>query len=204
MDKKVRHIALFFGSFNPIHLAHTKIASIVLHENLASEVWFVVSPHNPDKEHHTLAPALTRFNWVKKSIQGLDKMYVCDIEFTLPQPSYTVFTLRQLRQQYSDYQFSILMGQDNAEGFHRWKLNDEILQNIEHIIVYPRSNLDGRSFILPEVQAKMHWIENPLWQISSTEIRERIKQEQSIESLVPIGIQQEITNYYRSLSANKS
>ncbi|MEG1634990.1 MAG: nicotinate (nicotinamide) nucleotide adenylyltransferase [Rikenellaceae bacterium] len=131
-------IILYFGSFNPIHTAHLTIAKYAT--TLADEVWLVVSPHNPLKRTTTLASENDRLLMTEQAIRAVDesgKIKVCDIEFSLPRPSYTYQTLKELRKIYPQTKFSMIMGTDNLQEIEKWKNYTNILEST-HLYIYPR------------------------------------------------------------------
>src|SRR5436853_209245 len=99
------HIGLLLGSFNPIHIGHTAIANYMLGFTNIDEIWFVVSPHNPLKDKHTLLKQEARLKMVDLAIKDFSEFKSCDVEFKLPQPSYTINTLKYLRKKYKQYTF---------------------------------------------------------------------------------------------------
>jgi len=169
---------LFFGSFNPIHAGHVGIARYLLEEGLCDEVWFVVSPCNPFKIDHILLPETKRLEIVKAAIREDNRMKVCDIEFTMPKPSYTVDTLRLLLDKYPDRKFVLVIGEDNVSAFPKWKNSSWILENCP-VFVYPR--LGGQVNLLPG----MRLIHAPLFPLSATEIRDMIMAGRDVTGLVP-------------------
>ena len=130
-------VGLYFGTFNPIHVGHLVIANYMAEYTDLDEVWLVVSPHNPHKEKKTLLEDYHRLAMVKIAIEDNSKLKASDIEFSLPQPSYTATTLAYLKDKHPGYSFSLLMGEDNLRGFHKWYNYEEILSN-HKLYVYPR------------------------------------------------------------------
>jgi nicotinate-nucleotide adenylyltransferase len=126
MNKKV---GLFFGSFNPIHIGHLIIAEYMLEFTDLNELWFVVSPHNPLKEKKTLLADNHRLALVRIAIEDNPKFKVSDIEFKMPQPSYTSKTLAYLSDKYPNKEFVLLIGSDNLQTFHKWKNYEQIIKN---------------------------------------------------------------------------
>lgn len=171
---------LFFGSFNPIHNGHVGIACYLLENKLCDEVWFVVSPCNPFKVDRFLLPEAERLQIVEAAIRNDSRMKTCDVEFTMPKPSYTVDTLRFLFDKYPDRKFVLLMGEDNVEAFPKWKDYHWIVTNCP-IFVYPRFD---KSFPA-QLPRGMSMISAPLFPLSATEIREMISRGEDISSLVP-------------------
>lgn len=166
----MKHIGLFFGSFNPIHVGHLIIANSMLELTDMDEVWFVVSPQNPFKERKTLLADHHRLQMVRVAIDDNYRMRACDAEMHLPIPSYTVVTLAHLAEKYPDKRFSIIMGGDNLENFTHWRNYSHILENY-NIYVYPRpGSVLGELSEHPHV----HLVEVPMMDISSSYIRNQI------------------------------
>jgi nicotinate-nucleotide adenylyltransferase len=130
-------IGLYFGTFNPIHVGHLIIANYMADFTDLDQVWLVVSPHNPLKEKSTLLSDFHRLALVKVAIDNNPKLRASDVEFKLPQPTYTTTTLAYLKEQYPTHQFSIIMGEDNLRTLHKWRNFEHILKN-HTIYVYPR------------------------------------------------------------------
>lgn len=122
-----KKVGLLFGSFNPIHNGHVALGQSALDEGLVHEVWYVVSPHNPDKPLGSLAPFEDRLEMVRCATESSPDMQVCDIEDKLPRPSYTFHTLRELRSEYPDYAFAIIAGDDILRSILAWEYGDEIV-----------------------------------------------------------------------------
>lgn len=165
-------VALYFGSFNPVHAGHTGLADFIIDHQLADELWMIVSPSNPLKEQSILIDESHRISMLQLALQDRPHIRISDIEFDLPKPSYTIHTLEILADKYPDIEFSLLIGSDNALVFNLWKEYRKILQKFP-VWVYPRRNFDLQEAICnyPE----MIQIDSPYFDISSTEIRNQIK-----------------------------
>ncbi len=180
MKKTTPKIGLFFGSFNPIHVGHMIIANFMYVHTDLSQVWLVISPHNPLKPKKSLANNYDRYHLVQLAIEDNPKLRASNIEFGLPQPSYTIDTLTHLREKYPDKKFVLIMGGDNLATLHKWK-NYELLLRDYEIYVYKRPNYDISDYqFYPNVKI----FEAPLMHISSTFIRKCIKEGKSVQYLL--------------------
>ncbi|MEI6695001.1 MAG: nicotinate (nicotinamide) nucleotide adenylyltransferase [Bacteroidota bacterium] len=178
MQKKT---GLYFGSFNPIHIGHLIIANQMLANSDMDEIWFVISPHNPLKEKKSLLEDHHRLALVKIAIDDNPHFKACDIEFKLPQPSYTMHTLVHLEEIYPQRLFCLLIGSDNLSDFHKWFNYEEILNRYQ-LYVYPRPGFDGGEFAN---HTSVKWVASPLMQISSSYIRNAIQKGRSMKYLLP-------------------
>lgn len=179
-------IGLFFGSFNPVHVGHMVLANYMASFTDLEQVWFVVSPHNPLKEKSSLLNQNQRLHMVNLAIGDSDVLKSSNIEFGLPQPSYTIHTLAHLKEKYPQHQFSLIMGEDNLESFTKWKNYEEILKNYK-IYVYPRPNINSGDL---KNHPSIVMTEAPLMDISSTMIRQAIKAKKNVCFFVPQAVWQ--------------
>lgn len=188
------NIGLYFGSFNPVHIGHLIIANYVLNNTNLQELWFVVSPQNPFKNANGLLNEHHRLYLIQLAIEGETKLKASNIEFKLPKPSYTVNSLQYLKEKYPTKNFSIIMGSDGFQNIHKWKNHEVILQNYP-LYIYKRPGFQ----IKPNIPGNITVLEAPLLQISSTYIRQLIKEKKSIKYLVPDVVKDEIelNNYYK-------
>jgi nicotinate-nucleotide adenylyltransferase len=170
-------VAIYSGSFNPIHLGHQKLAEYLIENKLVEEVWFVVSPCNPLKKQEDLIDEYMRLEMLVNAIKDQPGFKACDIEFTMPVPSYSMDTLHLLSSQYAYYQFILIIGSDNALVFDQWKNYNQILKQYP-VLVYPRHEYD---FSLVATQyPEMQLLQSPFFDISSTQIREFIAQKKDV------------------------
>jgi len=176
-------IGLFFGTFNPIHIGHMIIANHMAEFSDLEEIWFVVTPHSPFKKKSTLLDNNHRYQMVLVATEDYPKIKPSNIEFKLSQPNYTVHTLAHLQEKYPKHTFSLIMGEDNLQSFHKWKNYEVILQNHD-LYVYPRiyKKKEERPF---KNHPKVHFIEAPIVEISATFIRKSVQQQKDIRVLLP-------------------
>lgn len=169
-------VGLFFGSFNPVHVGHLVIANYMASFTELEEVWLVVSPQNPLKEKSSLLGENDRLHLVKLALDFHKKIKASDIEFKLPQPSYTINTLAHLAEKFPEHEFCLIMGSDNLTGFHKWKNYEEILRRYK-IFVYPRPDKKETEF---DAHPSVTFVNAPLMEISSTFIRRSIKEKKDV------------------------
>lgn len=200
-------IGLYFGTYNPIHVGHLIIANHMAEFADLDQVWMVVTPHNPLKKKATLLDDHHRLQMVYLATEDYPKIKPSDIEFKLPQPNYTVITLAHLEEKYPNHQFSLIMGEDNLKTFHKWRNYEVILENHD-IYVYPRLEDKGRTGetisdepenIELKSHPKIHVIDAPIVEISSTFIRNSIKEGKNIQPLLPPKVWEYIdhNNFYK-------
>ena len=177
-------VALFGGSFDPIHNGHLALADEVLSRGLADEVWFMVTPQNPHKQGSALSDGQLRLQMVQLAIEGKCGVVASDFEFALPRPSYTLNTLNALDEAFPGKEFSLLIGADNWAKFDRWYKGDEILSRYG-VIVYPRG-----SECRPQLPAGVLWLPAKLYDISSTMVRAAVSAGEDVAHLVPPAVAQ--------------
>lgn len=176
-------IGLYFGTFNPIHVGHLTIANHMAEYSDLDQVWFVVTPHSPFKKKSSLLDNHHRYQMVDRAVEDYPNLRASDIEFNLPQPNYTINTLVYLEEKYPDYEFALIMGEDNLNSFHKWKNYEGILER-HHIYVYPRIS-EGQRETHFDNHPKIHKVEAPIMELSSTFIRNAIKEGKNIRPMLP-------------------
>jgi nicotinate-nucleotide adenylyltransferase len=174
------HIGLYFGSFNPIHIGHLIVANHIVENTEIDKIWFVVSPHNPLKDAHSLLNEYDRLHLVELAIQDNLKFRASNVEFHLPKPSFTIDTLTYLTEKFPLEKFSIIIGSDSFQNIHRWK-NYEHLIAENSFIVYKRPGFE----ITETHGANLTVMQAPLLDISSTYIRQQIREKKSVRYLLP-------------------
>ncbi len=182
-------IGIYGGSFNPVHFGHVGLAKWVIEHTDLDELWLMVSPNNPLKDAGILAPEEERLAAVREAIKDIPGVKASDFEFSLPRPSYTANTLRELQKQFPEYEFTLVIGEDNLAIFDKWREYEYILANFR-IFVYPRreslsgeAGLSAKRSNSPQDGLSTQWSnsvavkelqflsEAPLFDISSSAIR---------------------------------
>ncbi|GFD81553.1 nicotinate-nucleotide adenylyltransferase [Tenacibaculum mesophilum] len=178
----MKNIGLYFGTFNPIHIGHLIIANHMVEYSDLDEIWMVVTPHNPFKKKSSLLDNHHRLDMVYLATEEYEKIQPSDIEFRLPQPNYTINTLAHISEKHPSYNFSLIMGEDNLKSLHKWKNYEAILEDY-NIYVYPRVS-EGIVESQFKNHKKIHRVEAPIIEISSTMIRKAIKEEKNCKPLL--------------------
>ena len=174
----MKSIGLFFGSFNPIHLGHTNLAEYIFRFSGVDEIWFIVSPRNPLKEQSELIDENLRLKMLQQATGDKDYLVSSGNEIDPPKPSYTIKTLNTLSEIFPEDDFILLIGSDNMQIFDQWKDYQTILDDYS-VLVYPREGYPYEEYeeMYPEMQILE---EAPFFDVSSTQIRELIKNNQDV------------------------
>ncbi|MFT5752455.1 MAG: nicotinate-nucleotide adenylyltransferase [Flavobacteriales bacterium] len=176
-------IGLYFGTFNPIHIGHLAIANHMAEYSDLEKIWMVITPHNPFKKKSSLLDNHQRYQMVQRALEDYDKMEASTIEFDLPQPNYTVNTLAHLSEKYPEHDFCLIMGEDNLKSLHKWK-NFETILEFHEIYVYPRI-AEGVVETQFDNHPKIHSVDAPIMEISSTAIRKGVAAGKNVQPLLP-------------------
>ena len=175
-------VGLFFGSFNPIHIGHLVIADVMADQTDLDQVWFVVSPLNPFKSSNSLLHEFDRLKMVELAIADNYKFRASDVEFNMPKPSYTSDTLAYLTDKHPEHDFKLIIGEDNLLHFHKWKNHETILDNYG-LYVYPRPQVEESKIKVKH--SSIQYVDSPMLDISATFIRKSIRNEHSVQYLLP-------------------
>ncbi len=187
-------IGLFFGSFNPVHVAHLIIANHILNETEIEKIWFVISPQNPFKTESGLLNEYHRLHLVRIATEDDNRIKASDIEFSLPRPSYTSSTLAYLTEKHPEHEFFIIIGSDSFQNLHKWKNYEMIVKNFP-IYVYIRPGFEVKN----DLGARLTILEAPLLQLSATLVRKYIQEGKSARYMIPDKVLEEIEKggYYK-------
>ena len=137
-------VAVYSGSFNPLHIGHLAILKYLTGEGGFDYVYLIVSPKNPLKEGISASSGLDRYNAAIEAVNRhfpAGKVKVDDIELTMPEPHYTIRTLDALRDREPENEFTLVMGADNLADIRRWRDYARILKEYG-VAVYPRQGFD--------------------------------------------------------------
>lgn len=190
-------IGLFFGTYNPIHVGHLIIANHLAEHSDLDQIWLVVTPQSPHKTKQSLLDNHQRLELVFLATKDYPKLAPSAIEFNLPQPNYTVRTLAYLEEKHPENQFALIMGEDNLRSLPKWK-NAEVIMGNYPIYVYPRK-MNPSSISASFSSETVTYIDAPIIEVSSTFIRQQIKDGKNIKALLPMAVWNYIDemNFYK-------
>lgn len=175
-------IGLLGGSFNPVHCGHMMLAAYLTQWDIVDRVWLMLSPRNPLKNPLGLIPDTRRLAMLSIATRGVERVDTCDIELSMPLPSYTINTLDLLASRYPGRRFKLVIGSDNWQVFDRWRDWQRILDEYG-VIVYPRpgypveNHVDGMETIAPITV-----------NLSSTQVRDAIARGRDMSCFLPPGV----------------
>ena len=183
--RKGKKVGIYGGSFNPIHRGHIALARQILRKAHLDEVWFLVSPLNPFKQASTdLLDDQTRLQLTRQALADEPRLVASDYEFHLPRPSYSWDTLQALSRDYPEHEFVLVIGADNWLAFDRWYHAEDILDSYP-IVIYPREGCPIDAATLPP---NVQLVKTRLDNVSSTDIRRRIREGRPVRRLLPPAI----------------
>lgn len=171
------------GSYNPVHIGHMAVASYLSQWGYVDRVWLTLSPRNPLKDARALLPDLKRLAMLNMATRGVPGIEICDIELSMPRPSYTINTLDTLAKRHPNKRFKLVIGSDNWLIFDKWRDSQRILDEYG-VIVYPRLGSP-----VPDKQVDgMEYVNAPVVEISSTFVRSAIAAGRDASQFVPPGV----------------
>lgn len=191
MSSTRKRIGIMGGSFNPVHTGHMIVASYIAQWSDLDEVWLMLSPQNPFKTDMKLAQDSDRRAMLCIAVEGSTCLRACDVELSMPRPSYTIDTLRHLSDMYPDCDFTLIVGSDNWESFSRWRSPREIISEYG-LIVYPRP---GYPVEAGEAEAGVRFVDAPQVELSSTFIRRAIAEGRDMNFFLPSGVYQYVLSH---------
>lgn len=190
-------IGIFGGSFDPPHVGHLIVALYAL-ENLELDLLYVVPCYRPPHRENLLQPFEIRLKWLEKSFARVEKSFISDYESSVEGPSYSLHTVRHFSHVHNTTPYFIA-GEDALSYIEEWYRYEELLNSC-HFVVYPR--YCGRPYeqraksVLKDMYSKILFLDCPVVQISSSEIRSRVRQGKSIRGMVVSEIESSVISAY--------
>lgn len=183
----MRKVGLFGGTFNPVHYGHLNLALELRERGGLDQVWWIPTPCSPLRMEYVPVSAEQRLKMVELAIEGIPSFKTLDIEIREPPPVYTIDTVKKLQAAHSETQFYLILGQDFIGNFMAWKEPLDLVRRIPLLIGSRTTTPPLLSALPEEIEAEIEKgiIEIPLLDISSTQIRERIKKRLYVGHLLP-------------------
>lgn len=195
----MKSVGIFSGSFNPVHIGHLALANwLCEYENL-SEIWFLVTPQNPLKERRRMLDFEARYEMVEAAVAGYPRFRASDFELHLPQPSYTIRTLRALRRTYPECLFHLIVGADNWEIMEQWKDAAALIREFP-VLIYPRAGYDRPA---PPAPTSVRRVDAPAMEISSSFVRDAIAEGRDIRFFLPEPVREKAIIHFTKSSKQK-
>lgn len=176
-------VGILGGSFNPVHIGHMMLASYLVQWGYVDSIWLTLSPRNPLKEPGELLPDMKRLTMLSIAAKGAPGIEICDIELSMPRPSYTISTLDVLRDRNPDTRFKLVIGSDNWRIFDQWRDAQRILDEYG-VIVYPRPGYP----VTDEHVAGLEIVDAPMAHVSSSFVRDAIARGRNMNYFLAAGV----------------
>ena len=183
----MRKIGLFGGTFDPIHNGHIALAECVLKEMALDEIIFIPSGNPPHKSSKSVTDKIHRYNMVRLALSGKAFFSVSDYEINKQSPDYSYITISHFKEKYPEDEIFFIVGGDSFRDFPEWK-NFETLISLCTFIVVARPGVKPSEYYekydglkRPE---KTLFLENFSCDISSTDVRNRIKNNEDLENKI--------------------
>ena len=190
----MKKIGLYGGSFDPPHFGHINLAIEIMEKRGLDEVWFIPAQINPLKIDIPPISIVHRLEMVKLAIESIPHFYLKDVEKDQPAPSYTINTVKNFIEkeaEHSKNHFFLLLGEDSVPGFLHWRAPGEIVR-LAPLLIGSRSGMwqyELHNFDLPIREAIQEGLTpTRLMDISSSEIRDKIRQKKYCGHLVPLPV----------------
>lgn len=202
----MKRIGLLGGTFDPVHNGHIILAENALNQMQLDMVVLLVSPDPPHKQDKIISSFNSRYEMTVIAAKGYEGFIVSDYETHLPVPSYTAQTLENLRIQYPNDKFYFIIGEDSLDNIESWYEPAKVMSLSELIVAVREENFESRSindqieYLKDKYNAVIHLLKSDYINISSTEIRNKVHNNESIHGLVPEGVEEYIwkENLYKN------
>ena len=181
MDYK--KIALFGGTFDPVHMGHLIIAEWVMEELALDRIFFVPNLIHPFNKRKYITPAHQRLRMLELALRGYKRFAIEDVELKRQGTSYAIDTIKYFIDKAPSAQLFYLIGADNLPDFEKWK-DPQKIKELTNLVVYKR-NLNQP---VPDSQKNVLFMDSPIIDISSSKIRARIAEGKSCRSMLPAGV----------------
>jgi len=203
-------VGVFGGTFDPPHLGHLILAAEASSQMRLDKLLWVLTPDPPHKRDQHLTPIEIRFELVKLSLMDDPTFEMCRVDLDRPGPHYTLDTVKLIKQEYPGADVFYLIGGDSLHDYPNWHQSIELLDELNGLGVMRRPGDQVDMSLLesqvPGISQKIHFIEAPLLEIASHQIRRRIRQGRPFRYYVLPVVYQKIleAGYYFDVSPDKN
>lgn len=203
-------VGVFGGTFDPPHLGHLILAAEASSQMKLDKLLWVLTPDPPHKRNQHLTPIEIRFELVKLSLMDDPTFEMCRVDLDRPGPHYTLDTVKLIRQEYPGADVFYLIGGDSLHDYPNWHKASDLLDELDGLGVMRRPGDQVDITLLesqiPGISRKIHFIEAPLLEIASHQIRRRIRQGRPFRYYVLPVVYQKIleAGYYFDVSPDKN
>ena len=189
-------LGILGGTFDPIHIGHLRMAEHVFNSMELEKIIFIPAYVPPHKLGQDFAPAQDRYAMMELAVAANPHFTVSDMELKRTGVSYTIDTIRQLHAQYEDRELNFIIGADSVAQLHTWHNIEEMLELTRFVAVW-RPGYEGAmeemvQHLGQRARERVLLLDTPVYDISSTEIRTRIRQGASLAGLVPQAVEKYI------------
>lgn len=185
-----KRIGILGGTFDPVHNGHITIADAFLNSGYIDELWVMPAPDPPHKQKQDISPFDIRVELLNIAFREKEKVYISDFEKSLEQPSYTLRTIRALKKKYPDFQFTLCLGSDSILDINNWFHSDELIKETNFLVAYRPGFIPDH---LPTyIREKCQFVKHKPLDISSTELKESLKQGKIDNDNIPVAVLTEI------------
>jgi nicotinate-nucleotide adenylyltransferase len=179
-------VGVLGGTFDPVHNGHLTIAHAFLNSGYIDELWIMPAPDPPHKKNQNVTPYEIRKELLTIAFHNIPNIHISDFENNLESPSYTLRTIRALKKRYPQKHFILCLGSDSLVQLDTWYHYEELINESEFLIAY-RPGYDISD--LPKLfQNKCSFVEHDPIDISSTELKNKIRKEESVVGLLPVNV----------------
>jgi len=190
-----KRVGLLGGTFDPVHNGHISIADSFLESEFIDELWIILTPHPPHKDRKSITDFETRMEMLDLAFSGKKNIRVMGIEKELPKPSYTIRTILHLEETNPEVQFYLCIGEDSLADFKQWHRYMEILEHCDLLVAKRPDTQYGKDDIDPDIYKHIYFVEHKPVDISSTELRNKIRIGDKIDRLVPLPVRKFIQSH---------
>ena len=182
------NIGIFGGTFDPPHVGHLVIADQALTQLQLDEVWFMPAGQPPHKLNNDVSAAQHRVAMTRLAIAGHTGFTLSTFDVDRAGPHYSAVAMEMLEQQHPQHDWCFIMGADSLEDLPRWYAPQRLIARATLAVASRpgvRPDLNALEQVIPGLSVRVQWVDAPLVDLSSTQLRQMVKAGASLRYLVP-------------------